>query len=729
MDGRCSQLKDGMGGGKDPEKKAKGTDLGYNIDDILEKAKVRDDKAEPPAEKGGKDDGKPEPRIERVSELVEGDFEVVDEDDEGMDKKDEAIQNYIMDLEADLDEKIAALDSEKDKRAQLEAEVEELKKGLDRAQKESDSDDTVQGYLADLEADLKVKIDELERERKERERLEGELKDVRSKIDSSSRSQTEVAKIRAELDKTRADGDVEIARLETEQTRKEQETESHKTRVAELEDELKRKIAFIDEMRSKTAESEASIIDTKERVKALEGQLDSERRKGKEAHGRAEDLAGELTKMRDTLSTKVDEVEKAKTDLHTLEAMRARLDEASSKLDQESQERVRAESEIGTLRGNLSDIMQNMQTDLAKYRDGQEQALKDLEEERGRRAELEKELKGLRSKVDASASETQKELADLKAERDRLVKETGERQRAIESEMAKCDAMKEELAEQRQALVAERNSLEAMRARTEQEHAEQSSDHTLSDVKLQTELEGLKHEKDQAHRKDHELAEREKRLAERERAIRDKETKLRNELRSKALGIPTPDPEVEERPEEPVEVPEEGPGEQEDVEGPAPEETPAEDNIAEPAGPRIWPPLSSQKSKEGTEGEAVAAGRSSERAHDEPMKMGLPSNYVPEKKAEKRSTKKERRQLLWPDHAYEAEARLKNVSYEPSRDTGGSTSVGTRRFMDNYVAAKAEPVSRPTERAMRCVCGAEFYVSTKPTSDGVICPKCGRRLI
>jgi chromosome segregation ATPase len=715
-----------MGGGKDPEKKAKGTDLGYNIDDILEKAKVRDDKAELPAGKGEKDDGKPEPRIERVSELVEGDFEVVDNGDEEMDKKDEAIQNYIMDLEADLDEKIAALDSERDKRAQLEAEVEELKKGLDRAQKESDSDDTVQGYLADLEADLKVKIDELERERKERERLEGELKDVRSKIDSSSRSQTEVAKIRAELDKTRADGDVEIARLETEQTRKELETESHKTRVAELEDELKRKIAFIEEMRSKTAESEASIIDTKERVKALEGQLDSERRKGKEAHGRAEDLAGELTKMRDTLSMKVDEVEKAKTDLHTLEAMRARLDEASSKLDQESQERVRAESEIGTLRGNLSDIMQNMQTDLAKYRDGQEQALKDLEEERGRRAELEKELKGLRSKVDASASETQKELADLKAERDRLVKETGDKQRAIETEMAKCDLMSQELAEQRRALVAERNALESMRAKTEKENAEQSSDHTLRDVKLQTELEGLKHEKDQAHRKDHELAEREKRLAERERAIRDKETKLRNELRSKALGIPSAEPEVEQKPEEPVgsEAPEAAPEEPGDVEGPAPEETPAENVIEEPAGPRIWPPLSSQKGRE-----APKAGQSSERAPDGPMKMGLPSTYIPEKKAEKKLTKKERRQLLWPDHAYEAEARLKNVSYEPSRDTGGSTTVGTRHLINNYVAAKSEPVSRPTERAMRCVCGAEFYVSTSPTSDSVICPKCGRRLI
>ena len=716
-----------MGGGKDPEKKAKGTDLGYNIDDILEKAKVGDDKAAPD-KKAGKDDGKPEERIERVSELVEGDFEVVEDDDGEMTKKDEAIQNYIMDLEADLDEKIAALDSERDKRAKLEAEVEELKTGLEKAQKESESDDTVQGYLSDLEADLKVKIDELEHERKERERIEKELKDIRTKVDSSSRSQDEVAKIRAELDKTRATGDVEIARLETEQNRKEQETESHKQRVAELEDELKRKIAFIEEMRSKTAESEASIIDTKGRVNTLEGQLASERRKGKEASDRAESLAEELKKMRDTLSTKVEEVEKARTDLHTLEAMRSRLEEASSKLDLESQERVRAESEIGKLRGNLSDIMQNMQNDLAKHEEGEEQALKDLGEERRRKAELEKDLKDLRSKVDASASETQKELLGLRAERDRLLKETSEKQQAIESEMAKCNAMKEELAEQRRALVQERTALEAMRARTEKEQAENTSDHALKDVKLQTEREGIKYEREQLHKKDHELAEREKRLIERERGIRDKETRLRNELRSKALGISAPEPEIEETPEEPVEVPEERPEEPDVVEEPVPEEPPAEPVPEVQAGPRIWPPLSSQKG-ESVESEAPRNVRSKERAPDGPMKMGLPSTYVPEKKAEKKPTKKERRQLLWPDNAYEAEARLKNVSYEPSRDTGGSTAVGTRHLINNYVAAKSEPESRSTERAIRCVCGAEFYISTTPTSGGVICPKCGRRLL
>ena len=713
-----------MGGDKDPKKGPK-IELGYDINEILEKAKVSDDK-KGPAEK--KDDGKPEERIERVSDLVEGDFEEVPEEEEEMGPKDEAIQNYIMDLEADLDEKIASLDAERSKRAQLESEVEELKKGLEKAHKEDEADDTVQGYLADLEADLKLKIEDIEKERKERERLEKELAEMKSKIASSSKSRDEVANIKAELVRTKATSDVEIARLETEQSRKEQDTASFKSRIGELEDELKRKISFIEDMRSKTSDSEASIIDFKERVKALEHQLESERRKGRDASTRAEDLASELQKMRDALSTKIEEVEKVRTDLGSLDALRNRLEDASSKLDQESKERVRAESEVGKLRDNLAGIMDGLQSDLSRYKEGEEKALKDLEAERRRKSQIETELTELKSQIDASASETQKELMALREERDRLKSENSEKERAIEAEMLKINVTKEELAVQKQALEEERSSLEAMRSRTEKDINERSSDYAMRDVRFEAEYEGLTRERDQLERKNHELEGREKQIVEREKALRDKESKLRNELRSKALGLSSSGPEPEHG-TVPTEA-QEGPETEATVkeEGPIEEGTPEEPLTPVPAGPRIWPPLSSMK---GSEEKVPARGTEADRPSKPKgeMKMGLPSTYVPEKKAEAKPKKRPRRQFLWPDHAYEAEARIKNVAYDPSKDTPGSSAVGTRRLIDNYVSAKVEPVTRPMERPLHCICGAEFFATTMPSTGAVVCPKCGRRLL
>lgn len=716
-------MKDGTGG-QDPKAPKKGFDL----DDVIKEVLAEDEKKKAPQPGPEKPKEEP-PRIERVSELVEGDFEEVSEDDEAMGPKDEAIQNYIADLEADLEEKLAALEAERNKRAQIESEVEKLKKDLEKAQKEEEADDTVQGYLSDLEADLKLKMDDLEAERKSREKLEKELAEMRSKMDHATKSQDEVSKIKAELDKTKATSDVEVARLENEQKRREQETDSIKQRVSELEDELTRKIALIEDMRTKTSDSEASIIDFRERVKVLENTIDAERKKGKDASSRAEGLASELQKMRDVLSTKVEEVEKVRTDLHTLEAMKTRLDEASNALDKESQERVRAESEIGKLRGNLTDIMQNMESDLTKYKQGQETALKDLEQERRKKTELETECKALKAQIDASASETQKELVALRAEKDKLQKENQEKQQVIEAEMQKLDTMKADLSKQKAALDKEKFEVDTMRARTEKALSDSSSEYTMKDVRLKAEHEGLLREKEQFEKRNYELTRKETRLADRERAIKDKENKLRNELRTKALGLTET---VEEKPivapaeEEPVE--EQGPEKVEEPEPVIPDEEKVEEPTPEPAHPRIWPPLGSHKDKKV---KVEPRPEKTPRSDDDPkFKMGLPKTYFKERvEPSAPKTKKERRQLLWPDSAYEAEARVRNVSYEPESTGAISESAsGKRHLIDSYVTAKAEPVSRPSERRMKCVCGAEFWASTFTPSEGLRCPKCGRRL-
>ncbi len=714
-------------GGQVPKDKA--PKKGFDLDDVIKEVLAEDEKKNTPQPGPEKPKDAPE-RIERVSELVEGDFEEVPEENEAMGPKDEAIQNYIADLEADLEEKLAALETERTKRAQLESEVEKLKKGLDKAQKEEEADDTVQGYLSDLEADLKIKMEDLEAERKGREKLEKELAEMRSQMEHATRSQDEVTRIKAELEKTKATGDVEVARLENEQTRRDQETETIKRRVSELENELQRKVTLIEDIRTKTTDSEASIIDFKERVKVLENTLNAERKKGKDSSTRAEELASELQKMRDVLSNKVQEVEKVKTDLHTLEAMKTRLEEASNALNKESQERVRAESEIGKIRGNLTDIMQNMQSDLAKYQQGQETALKDLEQERLRKAELETECKALKTQIEASASETQKELVALREERDRLQKENQEKQKVIETEMHKLDTMKDELALQKAALDKEKAELDTMRTRTEKSLENSSSEYAMKDVRLRAEHEGLTREKDQFDKRNYELSQKEARLVERERAIKDKENKLRNELRSKALGLSEP---VEEKEptvpavEEPIEEPV-LPQEVEETRSVPPEEETVEEPPAEPVRPRIWPPLGSHKSK--VTKVAPVVEKTSKSDEEPKFKMGLPRSYSKERvEPSEPKTKKERRQLLWPDSAYEAEARVRNVSYEPeSTGANAESTTGKRHLIDSYVNAKAEPVSRPTERRMKCVCGAEFWATTFMPAEGLRCPKCGRRL-
>lgn len=753
--GRCDALRDGRRGPEededgedpgldvvdlledtnpDPEKK-KGSkkdngveDPSYNLDDLLEEAMMAEEK-------------KDIPEIQRVSELVEGDFEIVDVEEE-MGQRDIAIQNYIMDLEADLEEKMKMINEEKKRRKELEGQVEGLRDTLKEEKEETRTDETVQGYLGDLEADFNQKVSELQAEREEKERMERELEELRDRLDRSGVEDEEILRLKEEFERSKTVTDVEVAQLEQEQKRKIEETDKLKVKVSELEAHIGKRGELIEQMRTKTSESEASLIAFKERVRALEAQLEKEKERSKDALEREDKLVSELEEYKVRLADTSEEEKETEVTSQSLDDIKGQLVVASSQLDEEREDREKAESQISRLRSDLQKVGRDLETDITALRDEKDRYQNELEEERERRTKLEEELKALTEKFDDAETSVSEELKRLKIEGQRLLKETEKKEKNLEAEVLELNIQKEEMAQQRALfekewanLEEERTDLEELRSRAEQKLTE-------NDSRLKEGFDHLEKERDILTGRAGSLTDRERRLISKEHALKQKEQSLRSELRSMALGL--------QRPAAPATGPEEGTTPHIDIE-PDPEPSkngtleergekdaemilerirtlsptrigheeeqasvgsPVEEEASPP--PRIWPPLGSVKERHTVK----------EQMDIEPHPRQEPRTERPLHK-EKEPTSV----FVWPDSAYEAEARWDNKDHYHDA-SGAHRPVSTkRRMLTQYVTVKNEPEERSRQKFFRCACGTEILLTEEHRRQGLTCPHCGRKLL
>lgn len=363
------------------------------------------------------------------------------------------LENKVKELEA----QIATLENDKkdleNKLATADGKVKELEKQV------SDKD----AKIAELEAQIAEKDKAIAEKDEQIKSLEAEKQAKEAKINDLT---AELEKAKADLEQAGADKDklnARIAELEAEIARLKAENENLNTEIEKLKAEIEALKGQVADRDKTIADKDNTIADLNKKAEELQKEID-------ELKNHVDDLDALIAKLKAEKDGLTDEINKANADLDNakkdLEALKKELEDAKAKAETEKkalQDELNAEKaklaelnkEIAKNEEDKKALQDELNTEKAKA-DADQNKIKELE---GKIADKDNEKKALdnakselENKVAEKTAELEakdKEIADLNTK----IAEKEDAIKALEEKIAKLEAEKKDLEDKIKALL------------------------------------------------------------------------------------------------------------------------------------------------------------------------------------------------------------------------------------------------------------------------------------
>lgn len=362
-----------------------------------------------------------------------------------------------IDRREELDDTLAQL---KQRRAEIEADIETKREQLAAKQEQLDAESTDTEQARSEQSELERKIDELQD-------VKSSLEDVKFRIDSEQQSRDSLKDEREELEEARAEladettGDIDqiessISRLRTQKQRLESELS-----------ELQSVIQFNEEMLDGDNEELTPALHDDDNDSVTDQLLDTDSTVcwtcgTTVAEERIEDTVAALRELRQSKYSEQQEIE---TELAELKDEKSTIESRQNRRETVERKLADVESEIEQREGKIEDL------------EAEREQLRDTVEE------LEAEIEKLGAEDRSEVLDLQSEVNRLEIELDRLEDDRDQvtdRIDDVEDQLAEVD----ELREQREAIVEELEELRTRVGRIEREAVEEFNDHmeTVLDI-------------------------------------------------------------------------------------------------------------------------------------------------------------------------------------------------------------------------------------------------------
>lgn len=447
----------------------------------------------------------------------------------------EAEKAKVQDLEnkvKELEEKIAKLENEKkdleNKLATADGKIKELE------QQVADKD----ARIAELEAEIAEKDKTIAEKDEQIKSLEAEKQEKENKINELT---AELEKAKADLEQAGADKDklnARIAELEAEIAQLKAENENLNAEIEKLKAEIEALKGQVADRDKTIADKDNTIADLNKKAEDLQKEID-------DLKNHVDDLDELIAKLKAEKDGLTDEIKQANEDLDNakkdLEALKKELEDAKAKAEAEKKA---LQDELDAEKEKLADLNK----EIAKNEEDKKALQDELDKEKAKADADQDKIKELEDKI-ADKDNEKKALDDAKSELENKVAEKTAELEAKDKEIADLNAKIAKKEEAIKALEEKITKLEAEKKDLEDKIKALLDKDTKKDdyiKELQDELEKIKKALEEAKAKEGIPSDK---VAEDMKALQDQIAKLQKELEDAKKALENKDKEEDKNPE------------------------------------------------------------------------------------------------------------------------------------------------------------------------------------